>query len=109
MSKRQNMAQKITVRKVEPGEARYGCDPQAVQVLFVESTTLPNKPNLAYLRGLFEGKGFQSKEVDPVKDVPFLRLCVYREAFKPVTVDEVLAVLRLDPEEVDLSQINILR
>ncbi len=109
MSGRPNMAQKITVRKVEPGEARYGCDPRGVQVLFVESTLIGGKPNLTYLAELFQRKGFLTREVDRVAGVPFLRLCVYRDGLQSVAVDEVMAVLASDPDEIDLSQTNIPR
>lgn len=110
MSTSRPVAAKITIRKVEPGEARYGCDPRAVQVLFVESQTLQNKPNMAYLNELFEKNGFQTREVEGVKDVPFLRLCVFRQGEKgleSVTVDEVVAVLKSDPDEIDLTEARI--
>lgn len=110
MSENRPVAAKITIRKVEPGEARYGCDPRAVQVLFVESQTIQNKPNMAYLSELLTRQGFQTREVEGVKDVPFLRLCVSRQGEKGleyVGVDEVVDVLKSDPDEIDLTEAKI--
>ena len=45
-----------------------------------------------------------------VKDVPFLRLCVFHQGEKGperVTVDEVVAVLKSDPDEIDLTEARI--
>lgn len=112
MSKMRPIAAKITIRAVEPGEARYGCHPRAVQVLFVESRTLPSKPNMAYLSELFTKHGLQTREVEGVKDVPFLRVCVFREGDKGVErlrVDEVVAVLNSAPDEIDLTEARIVR
>lgn len=110
MSENRPVAAKITIRKVEPGEARYGCDPRAVQVLFVESQTLQNKPNMAYLSELFSKHGFQTREVEGVKGVPFLRLCVFRQGEKGlehVKVDEVVTALKSDPDKIDLTEAKI--
>lgn len=110
MSKDRPVAAKMTIRRVEGGEARYGCDPRAVQVLLVESQTLPGKPNLAYLTDLFGKNGLKTREVEGVIGVPFLRVCVFRQVEQGlghVTVDEVVALLRSDPDEIDLSEAQI--
>jgi len=110
MSKDRHVAAKITIRKVEPGEGRYGCDPRTVQVLFVESTTLPGNQNMTYLTELFQRNGLQTREGERVQDIPFLRLCVFRQGEKgleQLPVDDVVAVLNSDPDEINMSEAQI--
>ena len=99
-----NMASKITVHKVQPGEARVGCDPTGVQIFLKESTNYKGNPNLTYLSDLLGKHGFQVKEGDQVSDTPLRYLCIAK-ADGTVTRQDVLTVLESD-EEIDLSNVD---
>jgi hypothetical protein len=99
-----NMASKLTIHKVQPGEAKVGCDPRGVQIFYKESTTLKGNPNLVYLSDLLKKHGFQVKEGDQVSDTPLRFLCVAK-AGGTVTREDVLKVLQED-QEIDLTNVN---
>lgn len=98
------MTSKITIHRVQPGEARAGCDPTRIQILYKESTTLGGGPNLAYLTGLLDGHGFRVEEGDWISGTPLKYLCVAR-AGGLVAREEVLGVLAED-QQVDLSNVD---
>ena len=99
-----DIASRITIHKVQPGETRVGCHPGGVQIFYKESTTIGGDPNLLYLRTLIENHGFEATEGDSVQDTPLKYLCVARLSGS-VSKEEILALLAQD-QEIDLSNVN---
>lgn len=61
-----------------------------MELEFIESQLIGGKPNPDYLTKLFENNGLMTAEGRPIKNVPLLRLCAFRDD-DDVAVDEVLA------------------
>ena len=101
---RKNMGSMITVHKVQPGEAKVGCDPRGLQIFYKEDTNVQGNQNLAYLSDLLQQHGFQVKEGDRLSDTPMRYLCVAKTG-TTVKREEVLEVLKEDTE-IDLSNVD---
>jgi len=101
---RRHMASKIKVLRVQPGEAKAGCDPRGVQIFYKEDMNVQGNQNLAYLSLLLKNHGFQAKEGDRLSDTPLRYLCVTK-GDRNVNREEILEVLKAD-EEVDLSDVD---
>jgi len=101
---REHMGSKIKVHRVQPGEAKVGCDPRGVQIFYKEDLNVQGDQNLAYIRALLQRRGFDVKDGDRLSDSPLRYLCV-RKADSTVKREEVLQVLKED-DEVDLSSVD---
>jgi len=95
---------KISVIKIEQGDAKNGCSPSGVQVFFKDDPCRGN-PKMQYLRKLLQANGFQTKEGHKVVGVPFYYLCVWKHDVE-VKPDEVKAVLRADPDNIGVSSLS---
>lgn len=94
----------ITVHKVQPGEAKVGCDPRGVQIFYKEITTSSGHPNFIYLGDLLRGKGLSVKAGDSVSGTPLRYLCVSKPGGN-LTREEVLEFLAAD-SEIDLTNVD---
>lgn len=94
----------IAVHKVQPGEARAGCDPRGVQILYKESTTTGGSPNFVYLDELLRGRGLLVKAGEVISGTPLRHLCVSKPG-GTLTRDAILELLGADPE-IDLTNVN---
>lgn len=93
---------KITVRRVEQANSRGDCDPGGVRIEFKESIIKEGKPNMTYLRFLFESKGYEVTEGAGVENTPFLCLCVVKGG-RQVQREEMLKILA-DDRRIDLPE-----
>lgn len=101
---KRNLADRITVLKVQAGSANVGCSPNGVQIFYRESTTCKGDPNAAYLVDLLRKHGFQVKDGKRLTEHPMRYLCV-GNAGAAFTFEDVLKVLRGD-NEIDISDVN---
>lgn len=102
-----NDGSRITVFRVQKrqvGEANVGCDRDAIQILYKESTTRTGTVNGAYLTALLRKNGFQVKEGDAIEGTPARHLCITK-VDGDATREEIVAVLQSD-DEIDLSNID---
>jgi len=104
MERQEYMGSRITIRKIQQGQAKIGCDPRGFQILFKESGTTGGSPNFAYLRNLLEGKGYRVTEGDRIANTPMTHLCVASDSVT-VTREEIIKVLEKD-QEIDLTNID---
>ena len=98
------MGSKITVHKLQQGEAKVGCDPRGVQIFYKENTNVPGDQNRAYLSGLLQKWGFEVTDGDRVSGTPMRYLCVAKTG-ATVKTEDVLDVLKEDTE-IDLENLH---